>query len=173
MTALELPDPCLVVLIGAAGSGKSTLAARLFAPEQVLSSDAYRRMVSGDESDQAATVAAFRRLHHDLHVRLAERRTTVIDATNVSAYARRSVVRIAAKHGVPAVAIVLDLDAGLVHARNATRPGRIVPSEAVDQQLRDLARSLRRAELAREGYLAVHHLRTTGEVDTLTARVPR
>jgi protein phosphatase len=156
------------VLVGAAASGKSTLAARLFAPEQVLSSDAYRRIVAGDEGDQSATVAAFRRLHHDLHRRLAERRTSVVDATNVTAYARRSLVRIATKHEVAAIAIVLDLDPVLVQARNATRPGRIVPSDAVDQQLRDLARSLRRDELAGEGYLAVHHLRTPGEVDALT-----
>lgn len=167
MPRLELPDPCLIVLVGAAGSGKSTLAARLWAADQVLSSDAYRRMISGSESDQAATEAAFRRLHHDLHVQLAEHRTTVVDATNVTAYARRSLVRIAVKHGVAAVAIVLDLDAGLVHARNATRPGRIVPSDAVDQQLRDLTRSLRRGEIAREGFNAVHHLRTDEQVRAL------
>jgi len=169
VSPLSLPEPCLVVLVGASGAGKSTLAARLFAPDQILSSDAYRRMLSGDEADQTATVVAFRRLHHDLHVRLAERRTTVVDATNVTAFARRSLVRIAVTHGVPAVALVLDLDPALVHARNATREGRIVPSDAIDQQLRDLARSLRRDELAREGYLAVHHLRSPAELEALMA----
>jgi protein phosphatase len=164
-----LPEPCLVVLIGAAGSGKSTLAARLFSPEQVLSSDAYRGVVSGDETDQSATTAAFRRLHHDLHVRLAERRTTVVDATNVTSFARRSVVRIAGRHEVTAVAIVLDLDTRLIHARNATRAGRIVPSAALDQQLRDLARTLRRDELAREGFAAIHHLRSPEDVERLEA----
>jgi protein phosphatase len=164
---LALPAPCLVVLVGAAGSGKSTLAARLFAPDQVLSSDAYRGLVSGDQADQSATTAAFRRLHHDLHVRLAERRTTVVDATNVTVYARRSVVRIATRHEVAAVAIVLDLDPRLIHARNATRAGRIVPSAAVDRQLRDLARSLRRDDLAREGFLAIHHLRSPEDVERL------
>jgi len=172
VTLIDVPEPCLVVFIGAAGAGKSTLAARLFSAEQVLSSDAYRRIVSGDEHDQSATIAAFRRLHHDLHVRLAERRTTVVDATNVTAYARRALVRIAVKHEVPAIAIVLDLEPALVQARNATRPGRIVPSDAVSQQLRDLARSLRREELTREGYLAVHHLRTPDDVERLAIRAP-
>jgi protein phosphatase len=167
VTVVALPEPCLVVLVGAAGSGKSTLADRLFAPGLVLSSDGYRALVAGDEADQRATVAAFRRLHHDLHVRLAERRTTVVDATNVTAYSRRQLVRIAAKHEVPAVAIVLDLDPALVHARNATRSGRIVPSDAVDRQLGELARSLRREELAHEGFASVHHLRTAEEVDAL------
>ena len=37
-----LPDPCLVVLVGAAGAGKSTFAARCFPAADVLASDAYR-----------------------------------------------------------------------------------------------------------------------------------
>lgn len=167
---LELPEPCLVVLIGAAGSGKSTLAARLFAADEILSSDAYRGIVAGDEADQSATLAAFRRLHADLHRRLAERRTTVVDATNVTAFARRSLTRIAARHDVAVVAIVLDLDPALVQARNATRPGRIVPAPAVAAQLRDLERSLRRSELDGEGYAAVHRLATAAEVDAIRLR---
>ena len=73
---ISLPDPCLVVLVGAAGSGKSTLAARLFDPDAILSSDAHRALVAGDETDQArhedgvldpppAARAAPRRAAHD------------------------------------------------------------------------------------------------------------
>src|SRR6185369_12277405 len=54
-----LPEPCLVILIGAAGAGKSTLAARLFAPDAILSSDALREVVAGDATDQRATKVAF------------------------------------------------------------------------------------------------------------------
>ena len=168
---LRLAEPCLVVLVGAAGSGKSTLAARLFDPADVLSSDAYRGVVSGDEGDQSATQAAFRRLHADLHRRLAERRTTVVDATNVTAFARRSLTRIAARHGVPAVAIVLDLPPELVLARNATRAGRIVPEAAVRRQLADLARSLRRERLAGDGFVEVRLLRSPEEVGALRVGV--
>ena len=170
---IELPEPCLVVLVGAAGSGKSTLAARLFAPDEILSSDGYRARISGDPADQGVTRAAFQALHRELERRLAAGRTTVVDATNVTSFARRSLLRRAARHGVAAVAIVLDLDPALVRARNATRPGRIVPTAAVEQQLESLARSLRRDELAADGFAAVHLIRTAGQQDELTMARPR
>jgi predicted kinase len=165
---LVLPDPCLVVLVGAAGSGKSTLAARLFPAEAVLSSDAHRALVSGDESDQGATRTAFSILHRRLSGRLAQRRTSVVDATNVTSYARRSLVRRAGAHGIAAVAIVLALAPGTVLARNATRGGRIVPVAAVERQLADLERSLRRRSFDAEGFAAVHVLRMPLDVDALS-----
>jgi protein phosphatase len=164
---ISLPDPCLVVLIGAAGSGKSTLAARLFDPESVLSSDAHRALVAGDETDQAVTRTAFSILHRRLERRLAERRTTVVDATNVTPYARRSLVRRAAAKDIPAVAIVLALEPTIVRARNATRPGRIVPEPAVARQLDDLERSLRRDGMEADGFTTIHLVRTARELDEL------
>ncbi len=165
---LRLPDPCLVVLVGAAGSGKSTLAARLFRPADVLSSDAYRERVAGDAGDQSATRTAFTILHRELGRRMARGQTAVVDATNVTAFARRSLLRRAATHGVPAVAIVLDLPAALVLARNATRPARIVPEAAVLAQLRDLRRSIARRSLEGEGFVAIHHVTSADALDRLT-----
>jgi protein phosphatase len=167
-SGLRLPNPCLVVLVGAAGSGKSTLAARLFDPEDVLSSDLYRAIVSGDASDQGATRTAFSILHRELDRRMADRRTTVVDATNVTAFARRGLVRRAAVHRIPAVAVVLDLGTTLVLAQNATRPGRIVPASAVERQLADLERALRRGSLDAEGFEAVHIVTTRAELDELS-----
>jgi protein phosphatase len=167
---IELPEPCLVVLVGAAGSGKSTLAARLFVPELILSSDANRALLTGDEADQAVTKTAFAILHRQLSRRMAGGQTTVVDATNVTSFARRSLVRRATAHAVPAIAIVLDLPVKLVLARNATRVGRIVPEAAVERQLQDLARSLRRGDLEADGFAAVHHVRTAEDLDALTLR---
>jgi protein phosphatase len=164
---IALPEPCLVVLVGAAGAGKSTLAARLFSAEQVLSSDAHRALVAGDEADQRVTKTAFSILHRRLAQRMAERRTTVVDATNVTSFARRSLVRRAASQGVPAIAIVLDLEPPLVLARNATRDGRIVPEDAVRRQLGELAASVRTGDLDADGFSAVHVIRTAPELDGL------
>jgi protein phosphatase len=168
---VRLPEPSLVVLVGAAGSGKSTLAARLFPAESILSSDALRGVVAGDPADQSATRTAFSILHRQLARRMRAGRSTVVDATNVTAFARRALVRRATEHGVPAVAIVLDLADALVLARNATRPGRIVPEPAVRHQLRDLARSLRRG-LDEEGFAAIHVLRSPDDVDGFSVEPP-
>ncbi len=167
---ISLPEPCLVVLVGAAGSGKSTLAARHFAAGEILSSDGFRALMAGYPTDQSVTRPAFAMLHRELRHRLAAGLTTVVDATNVTAAARRSLLRRAAPFGLPAVAIVLDLEPTLVLARNATRTGRIVPEAAVRGQLHDLTRTLRRNELAREGYASVHHLRTAADLDRLAVR---
>lgn len=163
---IEVAEPGLVVLIGAAGAGKSTLAARLFEAGEVLSSDAFRGIVAGDENDQRATRVAFSILHRELAKRLALRQTVVVDATNVQAYARRQLVRRAAAAGIPATAIVLHLPPALVLARNATRAGRIVPEAAVRAQIQDLERSLRRG-LETEGFAAIHVLRSATDVEEL------
>lgn len=164
---ISLPDPCLVVLVGAAGSGKSTLAARLFPAASVLSSDTFREVVSGDAADQRATKVAFAILHRQLEKRLERRLTTVIDATNVTPFARRGLLRRAAAAGIPAVAVVLALDPGIVLARNSARAGRVVPELAVRRQLAELERSLRAGALDTEPFAAVHLLRTTADLDSL------
>jgi protein phosphatase len=165
--SIALPDPCLVVLIGAAGAGKSTLAARLFPPEAILSSDAYRAIIAGDEADQRATRSAFSILDRELKRRLTAGRTAVIDATSVTRFARRGLLRRAAAEGIPAIAIVLDLDPALVLARNAERAGRVVPEAAVRQQLADLARSVAPGVLEAEGFAVVYRVTTTLELDAI------
>ncbi len=163
---MELTEPSLIVLIGAAGAGKSTLAARFFRPNQILSSDAFRAAVSGHASDQRVTRTAFSILHRELAQRMALRRTAVVDATNATASARRFLVQRATASGVPAVAIVLALPPTLVLARNASRAGRVVPESAVRRQLDGIDASLRRG-LESEGFSAIHVLRSARDVDDL------
>jgi predicted kinase len=171
-TEIDIEVPSLVVLIGAAGAGKSTFAARHFADEEVLSSDRYRRLVSGDEANQAATRAAFKRLHRDLEIRLANGLLTVIDATSVQSHARRGLLARAAAAGVSTTAIVLDLPAETVVARNAARPARTVDLEIVRRQLAGVREALDGPDppLAREGFAQVVVLRDAVEVDAVRIR---
>jgi len=165
--AVQLPDPSLVVLVGPAGSGKSTLAARLFRADEILSSDAFRKLVSGDEADQRASGLAFRRLHDDLAVRLRDSRLSVVDATNVTSHARRVLLARARDASVPVVAIVLDLPPAVVHARNAGRATRVVDPEVVDRHLATLRASVDGGLLAAEGFDVVIVLDDPAAVDAL------
>jgi protein phosphatase len=99
-------------------------------------------MVSGDEADQGATHAAFGLLHRELALRLAEGKLTVVDATSVQPKSRRALLARAAAAGVPATAIVLDLPAEIVLARNAARRPRVVDEEVVRHHLARLRASL-------------------------------
>ena len=172
VAVIVVADPSLIVLIGPAGAGKSTVAARHFDRSEILSSDAYRAMISGDEADQRATRAAFGRLHHELERRLAARRLTVVDATNVEGHARRALLVRAGRAGVAAVAIVLDLPVATVLARNAGRTGRVVDEAVVRRHLDRLRRSLDGPgpTVRDEGFVQVVVLRDPSEVDRLSFR---
>jgi predicted kinase len=174
---IRLPDPCLVALVGAAGAGKSTFAARWFDDGEILASDSYRELVSGDPTDQGATRAAFAALHRDLGRRLRGGRLAVVDATSVTPSARATLLRVAAGAGLPAVAIVLDLPEEVVLARNASRTGSLtVPEPVVRRQLRSLRTALAPGGLEREGFTAAWRLGTPAAVDavriTRAATVP-
>jgi protein phosphatase len=172
MPEIVIADPSLVVLVGAAGAGKSTFAARHFAPAEVLSSDRFRAIVSGDEANQAATRAAFALLHRELSTRLGQGRLTVVDATSVRSAARRALVDRANAAGVSVTAIVLDLPADTVIARNAARPARTVDMAVVRRQLDGVRASLDGPDpaLLREGFAQVVVLRDEAEVDRVRIR---
>ena len=150
MTVIKIPDLSLVVLIGATGSGKSTFAAQHFRPTEVISSDFCRGLVSDDQNDQSATSDAFEVLHFIAGKRLAAGRLTVVDATSVQPAARKSLIELARKHHVLAVAIVLDVPADVCAARNAGRADRTFGAHVLRQQQAQLRRGLR--GLRKEGF---------------------
>lgn len=172
VTTILVPDPSLVLLVGAAGAGKTTFAARHFSADEVLSSDAYRALVSGDEADQAVSRVAFRILHRDLERRLGAGSLTVVDATNAMPANRAQLLKRARTAGVPVVAIVLALPDAVVLARNATRARR-VDEDVVRRQLERVALASGDGVLAGEGCAAVWILRTPEAIDAVTvARLP-
>ena len=159
---LDLPDPSLVMLIGASGSGKSSFARAHFAPTEVISSDFCRGLVADDENDQAATADAFAVLQFIAGRRLAQPRFTVIDATNVQREARRPLIELARQHDLFPAAIVLDTPEAVCLQRNRERPDRRFGPHVVRRQISQLHKSLK--GLQREGFRRVHVLRSEAEI---------
>src|SRR5581483_3257800 len=160
---ITIPDPSLVVLMGASGSGKSSFARARFAPTEVLSSDFCRGLVADDENDQRATDDAFAVLRFIAGRRLAQPRLTVVDATNVQREARKPLLELAREHDLFAVAIVLDLPEGVCQERNRARPDRDFGPHVVRRQRAQLYRSVK--GLQREGFRRVWVLRSPEEVE--------
>lgn len=153
---MTVPDFCVVVLIGVSGSGKSTFAEQHFKRSEVLSSDAFRLMVSDNENDQSATKDAFDALHHVANIRLRGRRTVVVDATNVQSEARKPLLELAQRHDCLAVAIVLDVSERVCQTRNRERADRQFGPHVIGNQARQLRQSLR--SLRREGFRTIFTL---------------
>lgn len=137
----QLPDSCLVVLIGASGAGKSTLAGT-WPASQVLSLDALRGAVSDDCGLQEATDDAVDVLHLLLERRMARRLFTVVDATNVTRSAREPLVAAAKRHNMPVIAVMVATPASVCVERQDPRPAnRTVPADTVRAQHKAMVHS--------------------------------
>lgn len=162
---ISIPDFALVVLVGPTGSGKSSFARRHFLETEIISSDHCRALVSDDETDQTATSDAFALLRYTAGVRLKRRKLAVIDATSVQKADRAGLVALARQHHALPIALVLDIDPEICHARNAGRPNRDFGKHVPHNHSRALRRSMR--GLQKEGFRQVHVMRSPAEVDAL------
>lgn len=132
---MNLPSPCVVLLVGPGAAGKSTWAAAHFPPDTVVSSDRLRALVGTGEDDIAASTDAFALLEEVVRRRLARRLTTVIDTLGLSTAQRLAWLALARSHDLPCVAVAFDTPAAECRARNRQRAKRI-PADVLTGQLR-------------------------------------
>ncbi len=133
-----LPDPALVVLVGASGAGKSTWAAERYRSQEVVSSDDLRGIVGSGRHDLDATDDAFRLLDQIVGARLRRGLTTVVDTLGLDGERRASYLGAARAAGLPAVAVVFRTAAALCRQRNAIRD-LPVPATVLSGQLKRVA----------------------------------
>ncbi|MDT0212252.1 LLM class flavin-dependent oxidoreductase [Rothia sp. ARF10] len=146
---MRIPDPALVVLVGAAGSGKSTWAAAHYRPTEVVSSDALRALVGSGTADLDASNDAFRILDQVVSGRTRRGLTVVVDTLGLDPERRAGWAALARSAGLATVAVVFDTPGATCRARNAARD-RPVPASVLDMQLQRM-RNIR-TELEGEGW---------------------
>jgi alkanesulfonate monooxygenase SsuD/methylene tetrahydromethanopterin reductase-like flavin-dependent oxidoreductase (luciferase family)/predicted kinase len=146
---VQIPDPALVVLVGASGSGKSTWAAQHYRNSEVVSSDALRAVVGSGTADLDASDDAFRILDQVVEGRCKRGLTVVIDTLGLDPLRRTAWATQARAAGLATVAVVFDTPAPLCRSRNAARD-RPVPANVLNTQLQRMREV--RTELEAEGW---------------------
>ena len=119
------------MLIGIPGSGKSTWAKTQNC--QVLSSDEFRRLLSGDETNQNIHHQVFAAMRHLLRARMEiGQPATILDATNLRWSDRRPWLQVAKKFDARAEAVFFNVPLALALERNRLRE-RQVPEDVIRQ----------------------------------------
>jgi len=149
-----LAKPLLILLIGLPGSGKSTLAQQLLLEDprrQLISTDAIRRQLFGDEATQGSWFLIWQELHRQLQqaveqISRSSVGVAIYDATNAQRRQRREVIALVRTTGFTQITgLWLDTPVWLCLARNRKRD-RQVPEEVIfrmHRQLRDTPPTLK------------------------------
>ncbi len=114
---LTLPDPALILLMGAPASGKTTFAQRHFALNEVLSPDCGRCPAGAVE-----TATAFDLLHHLVERRLSHRQLVVVDAHHLHQLkGRQPLINLGKRYHLPLIALCFDTPLEWCLERNRQR----------------------------------------------------
>lgn len=87
-----MSEPRMIMMVGLPGSGKSTCAEHYASVHNytIFSSDAIRKELYGDESEQQDPQKVFRILHRRIKEALLEGKNCIYDATNLTSKLRRN-----------------------------------------------------------------------------------
>ncbi len=158
---IALPDPSLVLLLGARGAGKTTFARRHFEPSEIVSLDECCRMLGVSPSAPSNdTLELFQTI---IQNRLFSGKLVVVDMDDTNADLRRAVVTLSKRHHLFAIAIAFKLDERVCIERNAFRTDCEVSPYDVKRGVDNVRRILDSS--SREGLRDIHVLSSPEAVD--------
>lgn len=158
---IVLPDPSLVFLLGARGAGKTTFAQRHFEPSEIVALDDCCRMLG--VSPSAPSNDTLELFHTIIQNRLFSGKLVVVDMDDTNAELRRSVVTLAKRHHLFAIAIAFKLDERICIERNALRTDCVVSPYDVKRGVENVRRIIDSA--SREGLREIHVLDSPAAVE--------
>jgi predicted kinase len=121
----------IVLLVGLPGSGKSTYLKQMGVDG--LSSDAIRRWLADDETDQTIHDRVFETLRYLLRQRLSiGRPVTYIDATHLTVAERATYLGMGRSYGCEVEAVFFDVALEICRERNRQRH-RVVPDAVLER----------------------------------------
>lgn len=104
---ISIPEFSLVIMIGGTGSGKTTFVNKHFSPDEIISSDTIRKMITGAEGNEDNTVV-FSYMNTIISERLKRKLTTVVDATHLNEESRHDMIMLAKKYYALPIAFVMN-----------------------------------------------------------------
>jgi predicted kinase len=140
----------LIIPVGPPASGKSTLVKRLIESgwldaDAVVSPDAYRRILTGDHSDQSVNGNVFEICRRITAARLSNGLDVLYDATNLLSSWRTDILRAAEQHNQPVMCIMFTANNELCARRNWMR--EVPVPDAVMEQMFQYRREIRVTDL--------------------------
>ncbi|MFD4929486.1 polynucleotide kinase-phosphatase [Peribacillus butanolivorans] len=188
---IVLPHAGIVLLIGPSNSGKSTWLKSMIEkeeilPSEVVSSDAFRVLVSDiefidwrgrpkDEADnlmdeyQSISGEAFSMMDSVIEARCRLNKLTFIDATNLHPDDRKRYISLAQKNNVPILSIVLDIPEEDLLVRDEQRE-HPRGKRRIKQQYQTFKREKR--VLKKEGYSSLYTLKGTEDIQVIRRTNP-
>ena len=124
--------PKFIMMVGIAGSGKSTIAAKMAGEAIIISSDAIREELYGNEAIQSDHGYVFQLMEERTMEALKAGRGVIYDATNISAWRRQEFLE-KLPQGVEKVCVWVDVPTERA-LRNNKRRDRHVPEWVICRQ---------------------------------------
>ena len=133
-----MSEPTLSVLVGLSGSGKSTVAAQIANENPntvIVSSDAIREELTGNENDQSKNEDVFKIFYKRIREYLIKEKNVIADATNLTMKSRRAIIMNTLGLKVNKVCCVIVKRFEQCKIDNSNRL-RVVPEGVIEKQLR-------------------------------------